>query len=49
MPENKIITDREELLEAIWNEGMGELMGLYPEIVGILDVTDHTNRENAYM
>ena len=26
-----------------------ELMGLYPEIVGILDVTDHTNRENAYM
>ena len=26
-----------------------ELMGLYPEIVGVLDVTDHTNRENAYM
>ena len=26
-----------------------ELMGLYPEIIAILDVTDHTNRENAYM
>ena len=26
-----------------------ELMGLYPEITAILDVTDHTNRENAYM
>ena len=26
-----------------------ELMGLYPEIAGVLDVTDHTNRENAYM
>ena len=26
-----------------------ELMGLYPEIVAILDVTDHTNKENAYM
>ena len=26
-----------------------ELMGLYPEIVGILDVTDHTNKSNAYM
>ena len=26
-----------------------ELMGLYPEITAILDVTDHTNKENAYM
>ena len=26
-----------------------ELMGLYPEIVGILDVTDHTDKSNAYM
>ena len=26
-----------------------ELMGLYPEIVAILDVTDHSNKENAYM
>ena len=26
-----------------------ELMGLYPEIAGVLDVTDHTNKENAYM
>ena len=26
-----------------------ELMGLYPEITAIVDVTDHTNRENAYM
>ena len=26
-----------------------ELIGLYPEITAIVDVTDHTNRENAYM
>jgi|TARA_B110000495_G_C22982138_1_gene577440 Fe/S biogenesis protein NfuA len=26
-----------------------ELMGLYPEIIAILDVTDHSNKENAYM
>ena len=26
-----------------------QLMGLYPEIAGILDVTDHSNKENAYM
>jgi len=26
-----------------------ELIGLYPEIAGIIDVTDHTNTENAYM
>jgi Fe/S biogenesis protein NfuA len=26
-----------------------ELIGLYPEITAILDVTDHTNKENAYM
>jgi Fe/S biogenesis protein NfuA len=26
-----------------------QLIGLYPEITAILDVTDHTNRENAYM
>ena len=26
-----------------------ELMGLYPEIAAILDVTDHSNKENAYM
>jgi len=26
-----------------------ELMGLYPEITAILDVTDHTNKSNAYM
>ena len=26
-----------------------ELMGLYPEIVRILDVTDHTDKSNAYM
>jgi hypothetical protein len=24
-------------------------MGLYLEITAILDVTDHTNKENAYM
>ena len=26
-----------------------ELMGLYPEIIAVLDVTDHSNKENAYM
>ena len=26
-----------------------ELMGLYPEITAILDVTDHTDKSNAYM
>ena len=26
-----------------------QLIGLYPEITAILDVTDHSNRENAYM